>query len=113
MVDLLGRSGLVKEAEALMLNLPFKPDEVLGSSLLGAFKLHGNLQTGMSIAECLYADELWNSSNYVLLANLHASIDGWNEASEVRENMDSKEVQRNVGCSWIEIGSCMHSFYSK
>nr|XP_048324600.1 pentatricopeptide repeat-containing protein At2g13600-like [Ziziphus jujuba var. spinosa] len=35
MADLLGRTGLVKEAEALMLNLPFKPDEVLWSSLLG------------------------------------------------------------------------------
>ncbi|KAA8544556.1 hypothetical protein F0562_022585 [Nyssa sinensis] len=100
------------EAEALMRAIPFKRDIVMRSALLGACKLHGNLQMARRIAEHLCIDEQWNSSNYVLLANSYTDIGGWCEALEVREVMDAREVQKVVGCSWVEIGSCMHSFIS-
>ncbi|XP_057954503.1 pentatricopeptide repeat-containing protein At2g13600-like [Malania oleifera] len=110
MVDLLGRAGLVEEAEALVLSLSFKPDFVMWGALLGACKLHRNLEMARRTVKRLCADEPWNSSNYVLLSNSYTFIGEWSKAVEVREAMDSRGVQKTLGCSWVEIGSCMHSF---
>ncbi|KAL7202644.1 hypothetical protein ACSBR1_034169 [Camellia fascicularis] len=110
MLDLLARAGLLQEAEALMRALPFKPDVVMLSSMLGACKLHRNLEMARHVAKHLYVDEPWNSSNYVLLSNLYADIGRRSEAIEVREVMDDRGVQKILGLSWVEIGSCMHSF---
>ncbi|KAL7174303.1 hypothetical protein ACSBR2_033545 [Camellia fascicularis] len=110
MLDLLARAGLLQEAEALMKALPFKPDVVMLSSMLGACKLHRNLEMARHVAKHLYVDEPWNSSNYVLLSNLYADIGRRSEAIEVREVMDDRGVQKILGLSWVEIGSCMHSF---
>ncbi|KAI7983823.1 Pentatricopeptide repeat-containing protein [Camellia lanceoleosa] len=109
MLDLLARAGLLQEAEALMKALLFKPDVVMLSSMLGACKLHWNLEMARHVVKRLYVDEPWNCSNYVLLSNLYADI-GRSEAIEVREVMDDRGVEKILGLSWVEIGSCMHSF---
>ncbi|KAM3337326.1 hypothetical protein P3S68_031651 [Capsicum galapagoense] len=46
MVDLLGRSGLMDEAINLITGLPFKPDSNVWAALLGACRLHGNVDLG-------------------------------------------------------------------
>ncbi|OVA12784.1 Pentatricopeptide repeat [Macleaya cordata] len=112
MVDILGRAGLLEEAEALILELPFKPDTVTWGALLGACKLHGNQDMARSITERLCKDEPKNSSNYVLLANTYTATGEWADAFEVRELMDARGVQKMMGCSWIEIRNCLHSFVS-
>ncbi|CBI40215.3 unnamed protein product, partial [Vitis vinifera] len=42
MVDLLGRAGYLSEAEALIENMPVKPDSVIWEALLGACRIHRN-----------------------------------------------------------------------
>ena len=110
MVDLLGRAGLLQEAEALILALPIKPDNVMWGALLGACKLHGDVQMTRRTAEHLYTNEPRNSSNYVLLANSYTDIGEWGEAVEIREVMQARGVEKTAGRSWVEIGTCMHSF---
>ncbi|PHT67124.1 hypothetical protein T459_31549 [Capsicum annuum] len=46
MVDLRGRSGLMDEATNLITGLPFKPDSNVWAALLGACRLHGNVDLG-------------------------------------------------------------------
>ncbi|CAK9184370.1 unnamed protein product [Ilex paraguariensis] len=110
MVDLLARAGLLEEAEVLMRSFPYEPDDVMWSTLLGACKLHGNLQMARHIGEHLYGDELWNSSNYVLLSTSYTDVGRWSEAIEIRNMMDARGVRKIIGCSWVEIESCMHLF---
>ncbi|XP_028805261.1 pentatricopeptide repeat-containing protein At5g48910-like [Neltuma alba] len=112
MVDLLGRSGLLEEAEALLLQMPFKADAVMWSTLLGACKLHGNLTMAKRISGDLHTAGPWNSSNYVLLANSYAFMGEWSETLEIREMGNSKGLKKSLGCSWIEAGGHMHSFIS-
>ncbi|KAK4278897.1 hypothetical protein QN277_016675 [Acacia crassicarpa] len=112
MVDLLGRSGLLEEAEALLLQMPFKADAVMWSTLLGACKLHGNLTMAKRISGDLHTVGPWNSSNYVLLANSYAFMGEWSETLEVREMGNLKGLKKSLGCSWIETGGQMHSFVS-
>ncbi|XP_054797647.1 pentatricopeptide repeat-containing protein At4g39530-like [Prosopis cineraria] len=56
MVDMLARSGLLKKAEALLLQMPFKADAVMWSTLLGACKLHGNPTMVKCISGNLYKE---------------------------------------------------------
>ena len=46
MVDLLGRSGLLEKADQFIHNMPVKPDDVIWKALLGACRMHGNVEMG-------------------------------------------------------------------
>ena len=54
MVDLLGRSGYLDEAEDLVNNMPIEPNASVWGALLGACRVHGNTETGNRAAECLF-----------------------------------------------------------
>ncbi|KAL9666013.1 hypothetical protein QQ045_000335 [Rhodiola kirilowii] len=54
MVDLLGRAGLLTEAEDLILNMSIKPDDVIWKALLGACKTHGNVEMGERVASRIW-----------------------------------------------------------
>jgi pentatricopeptide repeat protein len=53
MVDLLGRAGHLQEAENLIDTMPFKPSAFVWKALLGACRIHGNVEMGERIAECI------------------------------------------------------------
>ncbi|KAM1219842.1 hypothetical protein ACFX2G_047861 [Malus domestica] len=59
-VDLLGRSGCLEEAEAMIRSLPVKADAIIWKTLLSAH----------------------DSASYVLLSNIHASALRWHDLSE-------------------------------
>ncbi|XP_058729877.1 pentatricopeptide repeat-containing protein At1g06140, mitochondrial-like [Vicia villosa] len=58
MVDMLGRVGLVEEAEKLILRMDVEPDEALWGALLAACKTHGKVDVAERIAERVYGTEL-------------------------------------------------------
>lgn len=58
MVDMLGRVGLVEEAEKLILRMDVEPDEALWGALLGACKTHGKVDVAERVAESIYGTEL-------------------------------------------------------
>ncbi|XP_008789585.2 pentatricopeptide repeat-containing protein At2g13600-like [Phoenix dactylifera] len=111
-VDLLGRAGLLEEAEAVILALPYEPDAVIWGALLGACRGSGNLVMAERIAGRLSMVEPKDSFNYVLLANMYSVNEEWNEALEVREVMCANGAQKLMGSSWIEIRGHVHSFTS-
>jgi len=46
MVDLLGRAGLLEEAEEMIRNMPMKADFVIWGTLSAACRTHGNVNIG-------------------------------------------------------------------
>ncbi|KAH8951758.1 hypothetical protein BDL97_09G046200 [Sphagnum fallax] len=46
MVDLLGRAGRLHEAENMVLAMPYKPQVAAWMALLGACRIHGNVEMG-------------------------------------------------------------------
>lgn len=44
MVDLLGRAGRLEEAHEVIVNMPVKPNSIVWGSLLGACRVHKNVQ---------------------------------------------------------------------
>lgn len=110
-VDLLGRAGRVGEAYQLMNTMPLDFNKAgAWSSLLGACRIHNNLEIGEIAAQNLVRLEPDVASHYVLLANIYSSAGLWEKATEVRRKMREKGVRKEPGCSWIEHGDEVHKF---
>ncbi|OAY84663.1 pentatricopeptide repeat-containing protein At2g33760-like [Ananas comosus] len=58
MVDVLGRAGLVEEAEALIAGMETEPDDALWATLLGACRMHARLDVAERVANRVYGLKL-------------------------------------------------------
>ncbi|XWS36538.1 hypothetical protein CRYUN_Cryun20dG0093300 [Craigia yunnanensis] len=110
MVDLLGRAGLLKEAEEFIFNMPITPDDVIWKALLGACKMHGNIEMGDRVAGILMNMAPRDSGAYVALSNIYASSRDWESVARVRLKMKEMDVRKDPGCSWIELDGIVHEF---
>jgi len=110
MVDLLGRAGDVQGALQFIYDMPIEPDAVIWSALLGACKIHKNVEIGRRAAEELFSIEPFNAGNYVMLSNIYSSQGMWDEVAKVRKLMKEQGVNKEPGCSWMQIKNRMHSF---
>ncbi|XP_030522256.2 pentatricopeptide repeat-containing protein At4g14170-like [Rhodamnia argentea] len=110
MVDLLGRAGLFEEALELIKGLAFKPDVNIWGALLGACRMHGNIELGCWAADHLFKLKPDHCGYYVLLSNLFAEAGRWDEADRVRELMKSRAVKKNPGFSWVQTRDKVHAF---
>lgn len=103
MVGLLGRAGRIAEAEALIESMPFRAGALVWQTLLAACRAHGDAETGKRAAERALAQDREDPSTYVLLSNIFAHLRDWNGVGRVRGLMESSEVEKVPGCSWIEV----------
>lgn len=110
MVDLLGRAGLLEEAEELVKNMPMKADAVVWGALLFACRVHRNVEIGERAAFKLLEMDSLDSGIYVLLANIYGEANMWEKARETRELMKKKRVDKVPGCSSIEVDGNVYEF---
>ncbi|XP_057872199.2 pentatricopeptide repeat-containing protein At3g24000, mitochondrial [Cryptomeria japonica] len=110
MVDLLSRAGYLDEAENLIHRMTITPTALVWRTLLGACRIHGNIQLGKRAAEYVLEFEPEDSAAYVLLANIHAESGGWDDVAKVRKLMKDRGVRKNPGQSWIESKGSVHVF---
>ncbi|XP_042479250.1 pentatricopeptide repeat-containing protein At3g02330, mitochondrial-like isoform X1 [Macadamia integrifolia] len=108
MVDLYGRNGLLREAKELIREMPFEPNAVIWSSLLGSCRLYGDVHLGREAANQLLKMDPYDAASYVALGNIYAEAGMWGEASEVRKMMIRKGVRKNAGWSWVEVDKRVH-----
>ncbi|KAI8006611.1 Pentatricopeptide repeat-containing protein [Camellia lanceoleosa] len=107
LVDVLGRAGLVEEAEeVIMTGMPMSPDEVILGSLLSACWKHGNVEIGQRVAKKLVELNPRESCGYVLMSNFYAASGEFEKAMAERIAMKKKQP----GCSSIEIDGVVHEF---
>ncbi|KAL8152249.1 hypothetical protein V2J09_010009 [Rumex salicifolius] len=110
MIDLLGRSGQLEEAQDLVKKMPFEPDASTWGALLGASRVHGNAELGEKAAKVIFEMEPHNSGMYVLLSNLYASSGKWDEVGKMRLKMRDERVKKVPGYSWVEVQNKIHTF---
>ncbi|GAB2219622.1 hypothetical protein Droror1_Dr00007259 [Drosera rotundifolia] len=99
MVDLLGKSGSLNEAEDMMMSMPFPPDGGIWGSLLTACKIHNNVDVGIRVAIRATESDPANDGYHIILSNMFDSIGNWEEAEKVREVMKQRGVRKCVGWS--------------
>lgn len=101
LVDLLGRSGRLEEAEECIKKMPMKPNATLWRSFLASAQIHGDLERGEIALKHLLGLEFENSGNYVLLSNIYAGVNRWDDVEKTRELMKDHCVNKSPGISTI------------
>ncbi|VVB12219.1 unnamed protein product [Arabis nemorensis] len=112
MVDLFGRAGRLNEAYETVKSMPFSPDAGVWGTLLGACRLHKNVDLAKVVSCRLMDLDPGNSGYYVLMSNAHANAEEWGSVTKVRSLMKERGVQKVPGLSWIEINKITHLFVS-
>ncbi|KAL2346882.1 hypothetical protein Fmac_000882 [Flemingia macrophylla] len=112
MVDLLGRSGHLKEANDLIEKMPIKPNVGIWRALLSVCRTHGDLELGKQVGEILLRLDGSNPTNYVFMSNIYANAGYWKESEKIRETLKRKGLNKEAGRSWVEIDMEIHIFYN-
>ncbi|XP_026656065.1 pentatricopeptide repeat-containing protein At1g11290, chloroplastic isoform X1 [Phoenix dactylifera] len=112
MVDLLGRAGKLDEAWDFIQKMPIKPGISVYGAMLGACKIHKNVQLGEEAAKRLFELDPEDGGYHVLLANIYAAASMWEDVARVRTMMEKNGLQKTPGCSSIDLKNEVHTFYS-
>nr|XP_010920183.1 pentatricopeptide repeat-containing protein At2g21090 [Elaeis guineensis]XP_010920184.1 pentatricopeptide repeat-containing protein At2g21090 [Elaeis guineensis] len=110
LVDLLGRAGCFKEVMEWLGKMPLRSSCRAWNALLGACRIHRNLQLGREVAGRLLKLEPHSSAAYVLLSNICADVGNWETVEKVRHIMQEKKVRKERAASWIEVDHTVHFF---
>ncbi|KAK1301824.1 Pentatricopeptide repeat-containing protein [Acorus calamus] len=112
-VDLLGRAGQLRDAQELILRLPFKPNSIIWNSLLGACRVHGDMDLAEWVAEKLTEIDPLDHSPFVVVSNMYASSGRWMDVEKVRGAIGRDGLRKLAGWSSIEVDGVVHEFGSR
>ncbi|KAF5801805.1 putative tetratricopeptide-like helical domain superfamily, DYW domain-containing protein [Helianthus annuus] len=112
MVDLLGRSGRLTEAWDFIQNMPVEPGVNVFGAMLGACKIHKNVELAEMAAGRLFELNPNDGGYYVLLANIYATASMWDKVTEIRSKMEERGIRKTHGYSSVELENEVHTFYS-
>ncbi|KAI4350441.1 hypothetical protein L6164_004896 [Bauhinia variegata] len=110
-VDMLCRNGRFNEAEKLMAQMPFEPDEIMWSSILNSCKIHSNQELAKKAADQLFSMKvLRDAGAYVSVSNIYAASGQWDKVGKVKKAMRERGVRKVPAYSWVEIKHKIHVF---
>lgn len=112
MVDLLGRAGQLNKAWDFIQDMPVEPGITVFGAMLGACKIHKNVELGERAAKKLFELNPDEGGYHVLLSNIYATASMWDKMAKVRTMMEKTGLQKTPGCSLVELKNEVHSFYS-
>ncbi|CAK8577157.1 unnamed protein product [Lathyrus sativus] len=107
MVDLLSRSGLLMEAEDMILSMPMAPDVAIWGALLNACRIYKDMERGYRIGRIIKEIDPDHIGCHILLGNIYSTSGRFNEARTLRDSNDRKKIP---GCSSIELKGLFHQF---
>ncbi|XP_023753838.1 pentatricopeptide repeat-containing protein At1g08070, chloroplastic [Lactuca sativa] len=110
MVDLLGRSGLLNEAYSLIQSMRVEPHVGVWGALLGACKLHKNVELAETAMSHLNELEHEDGGYLTIMSNIYANVGRWDDVYRVRELMKEKGIGKLRGCSSIEVNGVIYEF---
>lgn len=109
-IDLLGRTGHLKEAEVLLETMPFQPDIVGLTSLLGHCRTHGNVHLGRRCFQYLVGIDDRNAAGYVMMSNVYSRAGMCEEASRVEKLRKCANAWKKPGKAFVEVDMKVHDF---
>ncbi|KAK9167808.1 hypothetical protein Scep_002999 [Stephania cephalantha] len=109
-VDLLARKGRLRDAYSFVIGMPIEANANVWGTLLGACRNQHEVELGRVVADHLFEVEPNNVGNYVVMSNMYAANERWDQVKEVRKFMRTREIAKPAGCSWIEVENVRHVF---
>lgn len=110
MVDLLGRAGHLNKAYNLIKEMKISPDFVVWGSLLGACRIHKNVELAEISARKLFELDPSNCGYYVLLSHIYADAGRWEDVERMRGLMKNHGLVKPPGFSLVELKGRVHIF---
>ncbi|XP_022925426.1 pentatricopeptide repeat-containing protein At3g26782, mitochondrial-like isoform X1 [Cucurbita moschata] len=110
MVDLLGRVGKLKEAREFISKMPIRPNAGVWGALLGACRIHSNVEMAEVAATNLLELDPENPGRYVLLYNIYLSSGKRKEADQIRALMKQRGLRKIAGHTIIQMKNKVHTF---
>lgn len=110
MVEVLGQAALLEEAEELIKGMTIKPDAIIWGSLLSSCRKHGNVEIAKRAAQKVCQLDPGDAGGYVLMSNVQAASNKFEEAMEQRILMKENFTEKEPGCSSIELYGEVHEF---
>ncbi|KAM0839084.1 hypothetical protein ACQ4PT_060544 [Festuca glaucescens] len=109
-VDLLGRTGRIREAEKFISEMPVPADGVVWGALLTACWYSMDLEMGEKVTEKLLCMGTKHVFAYVAMSNIYAKLGKWDDVVKVRTRLRNLNMKKEPGCSWIELTDIVHVF---
>lgn len=110
MVDLLGRVGHVEDAYKFIQSMKIDPDHVIWGALLSSCRIHKKFEIGERVAQVLVDRGDADAVTSILLSNFYATWGKWEAAAQERAKLKAIGVQKEPGCSSIEVDNEIHEF---
>lgn len=110
MVDLLSRAGKLTEAKEFIESSPTEHGLCLWQILLSGCRNYRDYDLGAYAGEKLMELGSKESSAYVLLSSIYTLLGRRGDVERVRRMMNLQGVNKEPGCSWIEMKSQVHVF---
>ncbi|KAK5845149.1 hypothetical protein PVK06_001303 [Gossypium arboreum] len=110
MVDMLGRAGKLDEAKEFIESTTIDHGMCLWRILLSACRNFRNYELGAYAGEKLMELGSQESSAYVLLSSIYIALGRLEDVERVRRMMRLRGVNKEPGCSWIELKDGVHVF---
>ncbi|XP_043703539.1 pentatricopeptide repeat-containing protein At2g01510, mitochondrial-like [Telopea speciosissima] len=112
MINLLGRSGYMKEAVDTIQGMPEEPNSLIWSTLLFVSALNKDVQHGELAARHLFELDPLDASPYIVLSNMYAASGRWDGVASLRSLMKDRNIRKIAAYSSIEIDNKVHKFVS-
>ncbi|XP_061352253.1 pentatricopeptide repeat-containing protein CRR2, chloroplastic-like [Gastrolobium bilobum] len=109
-VDLLGRAGDLEKAVDFIQSMPIQPGKNVYGALLGACRIHKNMELAELAAEKLFVLDPYNAGRYVILAQMYEDAGRWQDAARVRKVVREKAIKKPIGYSSVELESGHQKF---
>ncbi|KAI5656570.1 hypothetical protein M9H77_25363 [Catharanthus roseus] len=110
MVDVLGRAGKLSEAKEFIESATIDHGLCLWRILLSACRNYGAYELGAYAGEKLMELGSRESSAYVLLSSIYQAMGRIDDIERVRRTMNLRGINKEPGCSWIELKNQVHVF---
>uniref|UniRef100_A0A0E0PJX3 Pentatricopeptide n=1 Tax=Oryza rufipogon TaxID=4529 RepID=A0A0E0PJX3_ORYRU len=101
LIDMYGRAGRFLEAIQIIERMPFMADDSVWGALLGACKIHGNIELSAQIREKLIVLGGQQPGRYVTVRNMYLEEGNWYAATRMGEVMQEAGIKKIVGMSSV------------
>ncbi|KAK4707991.1 hypothetical protein R3W88_028916 [Solanum pinnatisectum] len=112
-VSLFARKGKTKEAYRFIKSFSGEPDKVVWRCLLSGCKANRDFVLGKYAAEKILDIDPDDTSAYIVLSNIYAELQMWDETAKIRKLIKAKELKKETGHSWIELQNKMYTFSAR
>ncbi|KAI5074502.1 hypothetical protein GOP47_0010463 [Adiantum capillus-veneris] len=109
-VDILGRSGYLDEAEDLMETFPFGPNHVGWVSVLDACRFNGDVLRGKRCFDNVVSLDGRSALGYVLMSRIYSQAGLWEDYKKMQELRKCANLHKKPAKAYIEVDNYVHEF---